>query len=552
MGSCLKRKNLIFNSSVEPEVCLNRTEIKKWLQLFTDRLLPMNLKVIGLFYGEKGSGKTHILRHIQSHLIKRGEPVVAYIDLRKVTSEFDFYLRILLALSTSGFIEELLNEISNLKDALSINQLTGGNRIGWISKQFGFVPEKINSWFYGQHVNFPGRWIDSPKGNSSISRAVLNELIRAFYKMHNRRFPVFLIDHVEDVVGEKARNYMSEGAKEETIKNLNTIGASSTVLFSVDLDSYSFFRQYFASLLSSDYYEFELHYLAKDDCELFLSELRSYIVDTSKLLELDLGSLSQNEKVTSASYPLTEECADFIKNLKNNQPGLILSLLSHALGTTCENINEVITRTNLEVAAKKLSPYNLVVCKNCNLKLKLMYIDLEKKFNSSSKILNIKCPVCNSKVEDLLPFVLDKIVVDTCALVDCGVSALFEYFPHLGECSRVIIYIPKAVINELANWEKRMEMRSASRSALGELHRIQGFIRRKQVIIEENVGREPTQSQIASASQLNTIDRIIIEIADNLNATLLTCDRIMAEQCRALGVFSILFSTSKNEQITPS
>ena len=542
MISCLKRRNLVFNPSVEAEIYFNREEMKKWLQKFLTRWLPMKIKVIALFYGVGGAGKTHFLRYTQWHLIKTGEPFVAYIDLRKVASEYDFYLRILDALSRCGFIEDFLNETSNLKDSRSINELTGGVRLGWVAKQLGFDPAKISLWIYGRLPHTKERWIYSVKEDANISRATLSELLKAFYKMNERRYPVFLIDHVEDVLSEPPRNYMSKNAKEETIKHLRAVGDYSSVMITLDHDNYSVYKQYFPEFKASNYSEFELSYLENATFEKFFSDLRNHIVDTSKLSEVDLARMSDKERVTFSSYPLTEECICFMKTLRTMQPGIILTLLNHALRETEEESGrEMITRSLAEKAIRTLTPYSLVVCKNCKLRLNHINIDLLPKYNRPGTILNIRCPICNSPVHEVLPLVLDRIVVDTSALVDLCVSTIFEYLPDHGRSRRVTIYIPKAVRHELAAWEKKMDKYSASRSALSELRRIQGLRRRGLVTIEDNIGREPRRHEKVLAQYTNSIDRIIIETAKALNATLFTQDKLMADHSGTLGVFSLLF-----------
>jgi len=516
--------------------------MKKWLQKFLTRWLPMKIKVIALFYGVGGAGKTHFLRYTRWHLVKMGEPFVAYIDLRKVASEYDFYLRILDALSRCGFIEDFLNEISNLKDSRSINELTGGVRLGWVAKQLGFDQSRISLWIYGRLPHTKERWIYSVKEDANISRITLSELLKAFYKMNKRRYPLFLIDHVEDILGEPPRNYMNKNAKEETIKHLRTVGEYSSVMITLDHDNYSVYKQYFPSFKSSNYSEFELSYLENDAFEEFFSELRHLIVDMSKLSKTDLASMSDKERVTVSSYPLTEECVGFIKTLKTKQPGIILTLLDHALRETEEESGrEMITRNIAEKTVKALTPYSLVVCRNCKLKLNQINIDLLPKHNRPGTILNVNCPICNSSVHELLPLVLDRIVVDTSALVDLCVSTIFEYLPYHGKSRRVTIYIPKAVRSELAHWEKRMDKYSASRTALTELRRIQGLKRRGHVNVEDNVGRQPERYEKALARLTDSVDRIIVETAKTLNATLFTVDKFMAENSRAMGVFSLLF-----------
>ncbi len=542
MISCLKRKNLVFNPSVEPEIYFNRGEMKNWLQNFLTRWLPMKMKVIALFYGVSGAGKTHFLKHTQWHLIKTGEPFVAYVDLRKVASEYEFYLRILEALARFGFIEDFLDKISNLKDSRSINELTSGVRFGWVAKQFGFDPSRISSWMYGRLPYPKERWIQSVKEDADISRTTLSELLKAFFKMNDRRFPIFLIDHVEDILGEPPKNYMSKDAKVETIKHLRTIGEYSNIMIALDHEDYSIYRQHFSDFKASNYSEFRLSSLESGTFEEFFSELRNCIVDESKLSAVDLAPLVDNERVTESSYPLTEDCIGFLRTLRTKQPGIVLTLLNHALRASEEESDkELITRGFAEKAVRTLIPFSLVVCPNCKLKLNQINIDFLPKHNRPCTILRIECPLCNSPAQELLPLVLDRLVVDTSALVDLCVSAIFERRPDRGESQRVTIYIPKAVRDELAGWEKRMEMRAASRSALTELLRMQGLRRHGLAIIEDNIGREPGRKEKVLARYTNSVDRIIIETAKALNATLLTQDKLMADTARSLGVFSLLF-----------
>lgn len=541
--SCLKRKSIVFNPSVEPEIYLNRDEVKKWIQKLLTRWLPMNIKIVALFYGDDGGGKTHFLKHVQWHLAKIGEPLVGYVDLRRLTSEFDFYLRIVDALSRCGFLEDLLQEILSLKDSASINQLTGGWRLSWIARQLGFDPDQLSLWIYGRLPRERGRWIHSVERDVNISRATLSELLKAFYVMRNRHYPVFLIDHVEDILSEAPKNYMSKPAKEETIKLLRAIGEYSNVLLTIDNQSHSTYRRYFSEFKSSQYSEIRLSYLRDDALENFFSDLRDHIVDTQRLHQIDLDSMSDKESVSVSSYPLTEECVRFIRKLNTMQPGTILRALNHALAESEERTGkEMITRSLFEKAIRNLDPCCLVVCEKCQLKLSYMSIGLRTRYNKPSTVLNVSCPICNSSTEKLLPLVLDCIVVDTSALANLCVSAVFDYLPSLGTSRRVNIYIPKAVRGELAGWEKRMEKRSASRSALYELQRINSLRRRGNVGIEENVGREPRMRDKSMARFTDSIDKIIMETAESLNGTIFTSDKLMAEDGGATGVFSLLFS----------
>jgi len=541
MISCLKRKNVFFNPNVEPEIYLNREQIKKWFKKIITYCLPLGIKVAALFYGEKSGGKTHFLKHIQWHLVRANEPLVAYIDLQKVVSEFDFYLKIIDALSQCGFIEDFINKISILKDSISINQLTNGVRFGWIAKQLGFDPEQIYFWIYGRSPPVKGCWMHSVKRDANISRAILSELLKAFFKMNNRRYPIFLIDHLECILGELTQNYMSETAKNEAAKHIRTIGEHSHVIVALDNENYVTYQQCFSEFKSSYYFEFRLSCLEKDSFDEFFSEFREYVVDMQKLSKIDLNA-SREEHVSASSYPLTEECICFVRKFGKIQAGTFLAALNHALIESEEKgSGGVITRKLLEEKVRELDPYCLVVCKNCGLKLSKLNVEILIQHRQPSKILNVRCPTCNSPNDELLPLVLDDLVVDTSALVNLCVSALFNYLPNLGRFRKVNIYIPKAVRGELAGWEKKMNKLYASRAALYELARINGLKRRGSVNIEENIGRDPKVHEKFLAKYADSIDRIIMETAKVLNATIITGDKLMAENSAAMGVFSLLF-----------
>jgi len=539
---CLKR-NVFFNPNVEPEIYLNRKQVKKWFEKILTCCLPMGIKVAALFYGEKGGGKTHFLKHIQWHLIRTDEPLVAYVDLQRVVSEFDFYLKIIDALSRCGFIEDFINKISILKNSVSINQLTNGVRFGWIAKQLGFDPEQIYFWIYDRSLPVKGYWIHSVKRDANISRAILSELLRAFFNMNNRHYPIFLIDHLECILSGLTQNYMSETAKNETIKHIRTVGKHSHIIIALDNENYVTYQQCFSEFKSSSYYsEFRLSCLEKDSFDEFFSEFREHVVDMQKLCKIDLENTLKGERVSTSSYPLTKECICFVRKFGKMQVGTFLAALNHALVELEEKDSEgVITRKLLEEKVRDLDPYSLVVCKNCGLKLSKLNVEILMQYRQPSKILNVRCPTCNSSCNELLPLVLDNLVVDTSALVDLCVSALFNYLPNLGTFRKVNIYIPKAVRGELAGWEKKMNKRYAFRAALYELARINSFKRRGSVNIEENVGRDPKMHEKFLAKYADSIDRIIMETAKALNATIITVDKLMAENSAAMGVFSLLF-----------
>lgn len=541
MGCCLKRRSFLFNPNVEPEIYLDRQEVKAWLRTLLTRSLPIKIKIVALFHGTEGAGKTHFLKHVQWNLIRTGVPLVAYVDLRKTASEYDFYMRIVEALSKCGFIEDFLAEMSNLRDSKSINEMTGGVRLGWIGKQLDFNPQQIKLWIFGELPQTLGRWIISVREDADMSRTALSELLRAFYKMNERRYPVFLVDHIEDVLGDQPRNYMSRHSKEEATKHMRTLANYSSVIVALDHGDYASYKQLFPEFKLSDS-EFELSFLRDDSLAEFLSELHTHVVDSTRLGEIDFATLHNGERVSSFSYPLTEESIAFMKALKTMQPGTILNILDKALKEVSEKSDEtIITRSLIEKTARTLDPYSLVVCGNCGLHLMQINIDMLSKYDRPGTIVNVRCPACNVTVRPLLPLVLDRIVVDTSALVDSCVSTVFECLPDHGRSRRVTIYVPKAVRSELAHWEKKADKFSVSKSALNELRRIQELRLRGNVNIEDNVGRQPQVYEKVLAQFTDSIDRIITETAMALDATLFTQDNLMAENARATGVFSLLF-----------
>ena len=535
------KKKILINPNTEPEIYFDRSDLKLWLEKLITRWLPMNLRTISLFYGADDAGKTHFLKHTQWHLLRRSENLSLYVDLRKITSDYDLYLSIMNALSRGGFISDFINRITSYKEERKINELTIGHTIGWVSSNLNYDPDIIYAWFYGNLEKIPGRWVTKIKNDNNIMNTVLSEILKAYYIMNDKKYPIFLFDHFEDIITSMQNNYMGEDLKYNTIKTLKILGNYSSLILSIDSENYLEYKEIYKGFENSQYLENQLHYLEEERYEQFLSDLSNHIVYKERISEMYVNSLNADENVTLSSYPFTEDSFIFLKSLKNVQPGFVLSVINKAIQFSEENEIEYVSRAITQKIVREIDPYRLIICPKCLRQLSQLNVTIETKHNRPTKITGIICPLCDSPVQDLLPFVLDKLVVDTSALVDLSVSALFEHLPSLGVSSTVQLYIPNAVLGELTGFEKRMDKLNATRSALAELRRIETLRRRSRLYIEQGVGREPTGAEIRRAHSSDSIDRIITEISKVLNATLLTSDKLLANNANAKGVFSILF-----------
>ena len=52
--------------------------------------LSCSIQIIQIFYGRRGTGKTHVLRVLQTRLAEEGNPVIVYIDARTLGSTSQF------------------------------------------------------------------------------------------------------------------------------------------------------------------------------------------------------------------------------------------------------------------------------------------------------------------------------------------------------------------------------------------------------------------------------------------------------------------------------
>jgi len=528
MIACLKRKNLLFNPNNEPGIYLDRSILKKWFDSVINRWVPNKLHLITLLYGDKNAGKTHFLKYINWNLLQSNIPMVEYIDLQKLSNEYEFYLRIIEALIRCGFIENFINEISKLH----------------------YDPERIMLWIQGNLEKIKDLWIEDIKKDSFYSRVILSELLRAFYNMHNRTYPYLLLDHLESIVGDPPKNYMSKKGKEESIKHLRTIIDHSCIIMAIEYNNIWDFKEYFPKFNMSIFDEFNFNNINSEDISELIKDLNTIVINYDKIKNLNIKRYN-GEEISYEHYPLTKDCYDFIQTLRISQPGIILNLLNDALKKSLEVTgDEIITKNILEQSIQNLFPISMAICKSCKVPLNQINIHILTRNKGLSEILEIKCPLCGASVTDIVPLVLSRIIPDTSALVDKSISALFDRFRELGVRNQVNIYIPEAVRREIAAWEKRSDKYSASRSALYELNNIRKLARRKYVRIEQNVGRVPTEREIFLAQTSDSIDRIITETAEILDATLITGDNLLAENYSSSGYFSLyIIKEKRNNQL---
>lgn len=549
MNDYLIRKNLIFNYNIEPGIYFDRNKYKKWFENVVERWIPNKLHLITLIYGDNNAGKTHFLKYINWNLLQNEFiEIVEYIDLQKVSSEYDFYSRIIEALIKCGFLNDFLIDVVSKENQLKIKKTTGGIILSTISSALSYNPEPIKLYIQGKLDEFKTLGLSDIKKDVFISTAIISELLRALYFLNNRIYPYLLIDHLESLIGDPPRSYMSKFQKEESIKILRTIIERSCIIMTLDYNSLWSFKDYFPKFNISTFDEFNFNKIYDYDISDLIKELNTYIVDRERISNIDIQSY-QEENVSREYYPLTNEGYNFILKLKS-QPGIILNVLNASLTKALEKTGiEIITKKMIEESIQKLYPQIMVMCNSCNLSLHQLNIHIHTTHRGPSYILDVKCPLCGKSITKLAPLLLDRIVPDTSALVEKSITALFQKFPELGVVNQVNIYIPKAVRSEIAALEKRREKFQASRNAIYELKNILKLAKRKYVYIEQNVGRSPTRNEIRLAQKSDSIDKIIMEIAEKYDATLVTGDNFLADNYGSLGNFSFyIIQESKDER----
>jgi len=523
---CLRRKNFAFSPEFEADLLFERNDLKKGLKDLVDRVLTTGSKAQVVFYGDLHSGKTHLLKFVRSKLYRDHQKLGIDIDLCSCRTAFDFYIEVMSSLFRIGFIDEFVASLATM-NARGMFETTGTVRFNQAWKLLKGDVDKIRQWLEGRLEHTQKIYLPSNVDPLQATETLMG-VLRAYFVLKNRTYPVVFIDHLE-LIFKDIGSLIDERNKSQISKQLSTVLNMSSFFVSIDSQCLNELRRMLYP--SSTGFSFvHVSALNKDDVASFLSDIKAYLVNEDAVGRIS-QSMTDSEKITSSSYPLTEECEDYLREFDHVQPGVLSRLLDTALKKCMEKEGKyVVTRQSLVQATRQLAPELLVRCKKCKSTLK----EIDVGFISlgpakPGRISNVICPFCGSDVTELLAYALTRIVTDTSSLVGFDVSMLVNYLSGvLGE-ERSTVYVPKAVFAELSGWDKKFEKRQERFSAYKELENLSRLQTLGKIALVAKIGRDPTPAEIALAQKFNTIDRLIIEVAKTNDSTLLTHDNDMKQ-----------------------
>ncbi|MDD5331878.1 MAG: PINc/VapC family ATPase [Candidatus Nanoarchaeia archaeon] len=119
-------------------------------------------------------------------------------------------------------------------------------------------------------------------------------------------------------------------------------------------------------------------------------------------------------------------------------------------------------------------------------------------------------------------------IVDTSAVIEKSITSMIDKGMIKG-----MILLPRAVLAEL----ERQANQGLETGSLGldELQMLQELSRKNRISIEI-IGNRPTYTQLKYAKATGEVDSLIVELAYEKDAVLITADRVQAESARARGV----------------
>jgi predicted nuclease of predicted toxin-antitoxin system len=296
---------------------------------------------------------------------------------------------------------------------------------------------------------------------------------------------------------------------------------------------------------SASYDRIDLTALERNDMGEFIADARNEFVDHSKLENLSVIKL--DEHLTASSFPLTSEAELYLLSLNPLEPGKLVSILQKSLVKSVEKRNEYfISKSDIEDTIKENFSTILFRCIHCGSRLSMLIVETTSPAgNRPPKIKAVKCPHCNLTTDNLvdyLPNILKTIALDTSSLVSLDFSALNNWLGELKK-QRVKVIISKAVLSEMSSWDKKPDKYIISRLARQEYQMLVSLDSTGKILLINDAGRNPTFAEIREATSFNSIDRLIIDIAEIEGATLFTHDQDMASYSCGRAGFTFLFKS---------
>jgi rRNA-processing protein FCF1 len=445
----------------------------------------------------------------------------------------------------SGCIDSFL-EFVNTPDGLSnLRKITGASSV--IATAFVRTnrdPIKLRQWIMGD-LKRHGEILLPDIKDIWVELDVITNLLRYYYAFFQKQFyPVLIADHCE-ILFDNLITYINDDERVNMVKFLSSIMDLSSFFISINSEKVDSFKRVLYPK-SATYDTLEVPPMQRKDIAEFIGDVRKIFVDSTRTETL--SETKDSEHLTSESYPLTLEAEEYLSNLFPLEPGKLVRILQSALDKAVQERKEYfISKKDIEETIREIFPTLFFKCNFC--KNRLISLTMEMNIpivGRPTTIRKILCPYCRAELGYLgnyIPNILDQIVLDSSSLANLDFSALCTRFPEL-LAQRIKVFIPSAVLSEISAWDKKEEKRGICRLARQEYQKLIGLDSTGKIQLLSGVGRNPTIAEIKEATSFNSIDRIIIDIAELHNATLLTRDQDMATNSLKKARFTILFKVA--------
>jgi len=537
----LVRKNLVPNPLLDALLYFERGELKKRIERLITALLKVNSRAQIVIYGPHQSGKTHLLAFLRNRIFSESQMRCLEVDFIFARVPFQLYSQILNSLMLNGCMDAFLEFVVKPNGLPNLRQLTGASSvIATVFTRVSRDPKKLREWLNGNLVKQGESWMPDIK-DAWIEIDVLTNLLRFYYAFFQKQlYPVLIADHCE-ILFDDLITYINEDNRVHMAKLLCSVMDLSSFFLSIESDKIDGFNRILHPK-SAAFENLELPPLQEKDIGEFIMDARNSYVDPAKTKTL--SDVKLDEHLTSASYPLTSEAEKYLLSMFPLEPGKLVKILQKSLNRSVQDRQEYfISKKDLEKTVSEILPTLFFKCTNCGSKLPLLVLKTSMPTGSTAgTIRRATCPFCGTNASHLvnfLPNTLYSLVLDTSSLAGLDFSALCNWIPQL-KTRRIKVFVPTAVLSEMSAWDKKEEKRIVSRLARQEYQMLVGLDSAGRIELSE-VGRNPTMSEIKEASSFNSIDRIIIDIAELYDATLLTHDKDMASNSLRKARFTILF-----------
>ena len=539
----LLRKNLVPKPPVDAALYFERLELKSKVDRFLSSLFKTKSKVQVVIYGPHQSGKTHLLAFLRDRIFHECQVRCIEVDFVFAHSPFQLYSQIVDSMLQNGCVDAFLKAINGPEGLSKIRTITGGSSVvSTVFLRVGRDPLRLKDWMIGNLQKQDESWLPNIK-DSWTEIDVITSLIHFYYAEFQRLYPVLIADHCEMLVDDLI-TYINDDTKVRMAKLLSCMMDLSSFFVSIDSAKIDDFNRILYPKIAA-YDNIEVPPMQRGDIQEFIIDVRNTFTDLTKTKKF--SEIKNDEHLTSETYPLTQEAEAFILDMFPLEPGKLVRILQDALDHSVQNNQEyLITKKSVEETIFVNFPTLFFKCNQCHARLRLLTI--ETRPSGVGRLLPIEKMTCSQCGADLsylahfVPSILTSMVLDSSSLAGLDFSSLYNWVPSL-KTRRIKVLIPNAVLSEISAWDKKPEKRSISRLARQEYQMLVHLDSTGIIHLLCDVGRRPTITEIKEATSFNSIDRIIIDVAQVNDATLITHDQDMAANSLKKARFTILFKT---------